>query len=242
MSESVLIVVAVIVVAIIVVAITVLGLAICVLAGLPCPHSRLQGHHRRSRPSNRRHRRGRPRSGGRDHHVRTTTVSAHRRIGGGERTSSASIVAKRWVVAVKAGNRRCAVDLRSSLDSHHPPRKRASTRKPAGKRWPDSRGELLGRGHPGTVQELVERRIHDVGDRVPAVLQHLHALLRARTYIGVQRHLLLPLTQGQRATGSVRRAAVESIPSRIGHARILHASINVLCMQVACMYARTLLQ
>lgn len=27
--------------------------------------------------------------------------------------------------------------------------------------------ELLGLGHPGTVQELVERRIHDVGDRVP---------------------------------------------------------------------------
>ena len=44
-------------------------------------------------------------------------MSAHRRIGGGERTSSASIVARRWVVAIKACNRRCAVDLRSSLDS-----------------------------------------------------------------------------------------------------------------------------
>lgn len=51
------------------------------------------------------------------------------------RPSLASIVAKRWVAAVKAGNRRCAVDLRSSLDSRHPPRKRAGTRKPGGKRW-----------------------------------------------------------------------------------------------------------
>ena len=30
--------------------------------------------------------------------------------------------------------------------------------------------DLLGLGHPGTIQELVERRIHDVGDRVPTVL------------------------------------------------------------------------
>lgn len=240
MSESVLIVVAIIVVAIIVAAITVLGLAICVLAGylariLDCKVT--IGEVGRAIGAI---------VGVGLEAVATIITSVRRPWEAPPHGGAADFLGLDCGETVGGGRqgryRRCAVDLRSSLDNRPPPRKRANTRKSAGNAGQTPGSELLGLGHPGTVQELVERRIHDVGDRVPAVLQHLHALLRARTHIGVQRHLLLPLTQGQPATGSFGRTAVESILSRIGHARILHASLKVVCMHFACMYARTLLQ
>ena len=188
--------------------------------GLPGPHSRLQGHHRRSRPSDRRHRRG-----GLQRWPRSSRPCADREKPGswGQRTS-ASIGAE----TVGGGRQGRTAAARSTYRSSLTATTHRANGPVRGSRGRETlarlrNAELLGQGHPGPVQELVERRIHDVGDRVPAVLQHLHALLRAWPHVGVQRHLLLPLTQGQRATGSVGRAAVGSIPSRIGHARILHA-------------------
>ena len=158
-------------------------------------------------------------------------MSAHRRIGGRGADFLGLDCGEQWVVAVKAGNRRCAVDLRSSLDSHHPPRKRATTRKQR-KIWSCGGVKgLLGLGHPGAVQELVERRIHDVGDRVPAVLQHLHALLCARTHIGVQRHLLLPLTQrrlGRTRARGRRGGLTSALMSHRPHHVLLRARRTVV--------------
>lgn len=128
-------------------------------------------------------------------------------------------------------------------DSRHPPRKRASTRKPGGNALAGLRGAGYSDwGTPARSKNSLLSAASTMSVTAYPRSFNTHALLRAWPHIGVQRHLLLPLTQGQRTTGSVGRTAVESIPSRIRHARILHAPLKVVCMQIACMYARTLLQ